>query len=166
VSAAELAERHTALEDLWGPQAAEWRERLLEVPRLDRRLELFERLLMARLVRGRGVHPVVAAALKSLRLTADIRRVVDDSGYSHRHFTALFREGVGLAPKRYCRVVRMQRALDLASRAPGASWAALALDAGYCDQAHFIREFRELAGTTPSAYRAAGPRSVNHVPIR
>jgi AraC-like DNA-binding protein len=83
------------------------------------------------------------------------------SGRSHRSFVELFRRAVGLTPKRYCRVRRFQRALAL----PRGSLGALALAAGYSDQAHFTREFRALAGLTPGEYRRRAPERAHHVPV-
>jgi AraC-like DNA-binding protein len=39
----------------------------------------------------------------------------------------------------------------------------VALDGGYSDQAHLIREFRSFAGLTPGRYRAVSPEQPNHV---
>ena len=43
--------------------------------------------------------------------------------------------------------------------------ARLALEAGYADQSHFSREFRELSGVSPAEYRVLRPASPNHVPF-
>lgn len=59
---------------------------------------------------------------------------------------------VGYAPKTLHRILRLQRLLALSAAAgPGAPLAALALAAGYADQAHMTRELGELAGHTPAA---------------
>ncbi len=170
VAAAELAERHTPLEDLWGAEAGEWRARLAEARSAERRLELFEALLLSRhLTRFRcvrRVHPAIARALEQFRASAPVAEAARGSGYSHRHFIALFRETVGLGPKQFCRVLRFQRVLERARLAPDAPWAALAFDAGYSDQSHFSREFHAFSGITPGRYRTIGPAAPNHVPER
>ena len=165
VAAGEIAERHTPLEDLWGADAREIEERLAALGSDQDRLALFESILAERLPRIRGIHPAVAEALAGLGGREGVGSLVERSGYSHRRFVALFREAVGLSPKRYSRVLRFRRMLDRAAAAAPPPLAELALEAGYSDQAHFNREFRELAGVTPGEYRALAPVSSHHVPI-
>jgi AraC-like DNA-binding protein len=165
-TAVELSERHTRLEDLWGSAAEVAQERLFEAGALLNRLAILESLLAQRLPVVRGLHPAIAQALEQLDGSASVRDVVDESGYSHRHFIALFRRTVGLAPKVYSRVLRFQRALRRAASGSPDPWASMALDAGYSDQAHFNRDFLEFSGLTPTAYREAAPRFPNHVRVR
>ena len=173
VPAGELAERHTALEDLWGPAAAALRARLGETETLDQQLTLFESVLAARLPRVHGLHPAVAHALDRFNSTSDVAEVVRQTGYSHRHFVALFRDAVGLAPKRYSGIRRFRRMLARLGRDPGVALSAAALDGGYSDQAHFTREFRRFADLTPGVWRRAvadtSPadrwRRAHHLPI-
>jgi AraC-like DNA-binding protein len=165
VPADELAGRHTPLGDLWGRAAADLRERLLAVADPERRLDLFEAALVSRLASGPGLHPAVAHALARFAAAPEVGAVVRESGYSHRHFVALFRRAVGLAPKAYCRVLRLGDAIALAAARPAARGADLALAAGYSDQAHMNREFRALAGLSPGAYREAAPALPHHVPL-
>ena len=160
-----LSGRHTPLEDLWGSAAEQARERLIEAATAEERLDYFESLLAARIPRLRGIHPAVAEALERFRTSSDVRGVVERTGYSHRRFIELFREAVGLTPKLYCRVLRFHNAIEQAASVKIASWAELALGAGYADQAHFNRDFREFAGLTPSRFRELSPAQSHHVPI-
>jgi AraC-like DNA-binding protein len=162
VPAGPLAGRHTDLADLWRG-TGDLHAWLGEAPTLAARLDRFESILLARLPRVRGVHPAIAFALERFASTREVAPVAAASGYSQRRFLALFREAVGLSPKVYCRVGRLQDALARAAR--GERWADVALAAGYSDQAHLVREFREIAGVTPGEYLRASPRALNHVPV-
>jgi len=165
VPADELAERHTLLDDLWGSSADLARAHLVEAGSPERRLDVLQSLLAARLPAVRALHPAVAQALKQFWMTNDVRKVVLASGYSHRQFISLFRRAVGLTPKLYCRVLRFQEVLNRFAGNPAASLAELAIDAGYSDQPHFNREFREFAGVTPEHYRRVSPKCPHHVPV-
>ncbi|WP_259781956.1 helix-turn-helix domain-containing protein [Aestuariispira ectoiniformans] len=161
----EMADMHVPLDDLWGRFAHELRERLAEAPTADERLTLFARLLESRLQRARGMHPAVALALHRFADRVDVAAVVEETDYSHRHFNVLFRQAVGLSPKRYCRILRFREALESLAASPEQAPAELALDQGYSDQAHFNRDFRAFAHMTPGAYRRSRPNAVFHVPF-
>lgn len=176
VPADEFAERHTPLEAIWGRDAARAQERLALAASADERLALLESILAARVPRVRGMHPAIAEALTRFDPRVDVGSMVACSGMSHRRFSVLFRETVGLSPKRYARVVRFRSALarlgertvprDRTGQVPVASCADLALAAGYSDQSHFQREFRAFAGVTPGRYQDLCPIRPHHVPIR
>jgi AraC-like DNA-binding protein len=76
-------------------------------------------------------------------------------GHSRQHLARLFREHVGVGPKEFARVARLQRAIERVQRAPNVGLACLAVDLGYFDQAHMSRDFNDLAGLTPRAARQA-----------
>lgn len=153
------------LDALWGGAAESLRMRLVEMPRAGDRLDLLEVTLAARLPRLRGVHPAVAAALVAFRAHASVGTAVAASGYSHRRFITLFRRDVGLSPKLYCRVARFRGALAPLRETSHASTIEIALAAGYSDQPHFHREFREFAGLSPGRYRTLAVENAHHVPL-
>ncbi|QJR15778.1 AraC family transcriptional regulator [Usitatibacter palustris] len=165
VPADELTGRHTPLDALWGSAFAPFRAQLQDAQGLAERLDVFERLLAQRLPRIRGLHPAVAHALERFAFAPRVTEVVKETGYSHRRFIALFRRTVGVAPKDHLRLQRFQRVLEQLKNDPGIAWADLAQAAGYSDQPHFNREFREFAGITPEGWRAARPEHPHHVPV-
>jgi AraC-like DNA-binding protein len=71
---------------------------------------------------------------------------------SPRTLERLFREQVGLTPKRFTRHVRFQKALRLLGNRGGASLGRIAQACGYADQTHFINDFKDLSGRLPSAF--------------
>ncbi len=165
VSACELAGRHLPLGALLGHDSDRLRERLQSITQAARRLALMADWLTARLASARAPHPVVLEAIVGLRAGDSVVEVVRRSGFSHRHLGARFVDAVGLTPKRFQRVLRFQHVLAAAHRQPARSWLDIALAAGYTDQAHFNREFREFAGVSPGAWRRAAPRHRHHLPI-
>ena len=158
-----LAERHTPLEDLWSVDAMHACDRIFSARGSVAQLDAFADILAARLPHVHGLHPAVAAALAGLRESRDVQAMVAASGYSHRHFIAVFERETGLTPKRFCRVQRFRKLLADAATHPALSWTNLALAHGYSDQSHFNREFRAFAGITPGEYRRAAPRYPHHV---
>lgn len=74
---------------------------------------------------------------------------------SPRTLERAFRERVGLAPRTFHRILRLQSALSTLRSAPGRTIAEVAFASGYSDHAHLTREFRALTGRTPSEFRAA-----------
>lgn len=165
VDADALAHRHTSVHDLCGAWGAEVDQRLAEAPSAHARLRRFEAMLVERLRDAERPHPAVRSALARLDAGEPVGRVVERTGYSHRHLVALFKREVGLSPKVWSRIRRLRRALDLAAARPDAAWAEVALRSGYADQAHLHRDLVALGGITPSAWRAAAPRALLHVPL-
>jgi AraC-like DNA-binding protein len=79
---------------------------------------------------------------------------------SERQLSRRFRERIGVPPKVFARVMRLQCARAALARGMAASTAAAY--AGYADQAHFTREASELAGVTPRVLaRELAPRATN-----
>lgn len=78
-----------------------------------------------------------------------IEEVSSELGWSRRRLLTQFRSEYGVAPKELARVARFDVARRLA--AAGTSLGEVAATAGYADQAHLNREWRSLAGRTPTA---------------
>jgi AraC-like DNA-binding protein len=94
----------------------------------------------------------LAARVAGDRTVTRVEQLVRESGIGLRRLQRVFGEYVGVSPKW---VIQRYRLLDAAERvAAGAfvDWADLALDLGYADQAHFIRDFKRLVGRSPAEY--------------
>jgi AraC-like DNA-binding protein len=83
-------------------------------------------------------------------------------GWSRRRMQRAFARDLGIAPKLYARIVRLNAVLATLDESERARAVDLALDAGYFDQAHLLRDFRILAGRTPSAGRAEDGELARH----
>jgi AraC-like DNA-binding protein len=92
------------------------------------------------------------ALFESAGGTLAVRDVAASAGVGERQLERLFHRWVGYGPKMFARVVRTRRATRAIALGTMASWASLAADCGYVDQAHLVREFRALTGVTPRLY--------------
>jgi AraC-like DNA-binding protein len=81
-----------------------------------------------------------------------VSHIADAAGLSRRVLTRRFRDRVGMGPKRYGRLVKFFAAVEAIKPVASVDWAGLAAEAGYYDQAHMIRDFREFAGCTPADF--------------
>nr|WP_319394563.1 helix-turn-helix domain-containing protein [uncultured Desulfobacter sp.] len=79
-----------------------------------------------------------------------VQELAEETGYSTRHVSNVFKKYVGISPKLFSRIVRFQRSFSLLRLQKKATFADLAQDAGYYDQAHFINEFKEFSMNTPT----------------
>ncbi len=156
VRAAELAESSFELQDVMGPDAAKLRDRLHETDSWARRFELVERSLLSRLHEPRLPAPELAEAWRLIgasRGGAPIREVAQVVGWSMRRLQQQFRAELGVTPKAAARVSRFERSLPLVAsgRMPLTE---VALWCGWSDHAHMNRDWRDLAGTSPTQWRA------------
>ncbi|WP_077060176.1 DUF6597 domain-containing transcriptional factor [Streptomyces sp. MP131-18] len=149
VPADELTDRRVPLDVLWnGARVRELSERLAAAP--GGAGAVLEAIAEGRLRRaadpGGAWRPAVLAALRSGRGVAE---TAERLGLSERQLRRRSLSAFGYGPKTLARVLRMQRALDLARN--GTPLAATAVLAGYADQAHLAREVKGLAGAPLSA---------------
>lgn len=167
VPPAEMADQSLALDTLWGAASGWLRERVLGAKSPAERLRRLERCLLEQFARPLERHPAVNFALQRLAATSPpgIGWIVNQVGYSQRHFIELFSDEVGLTPKLFSRVRRFQQVIRLAHGRDQVDWAQMALACGYYDQAHFVHDFQSFAGITPSEYLARKTPHINHVPM-
>ncbi|WP_433169996.1 helix-turn-helix domain-containing protein [Actinoallomurus sp. CA-150999] len=153
----ELSNTTVDLADLLGRRCEQLTERLWQAPDWATRFALLDHLLPAWFRAGPEPAPAVLRAWRLLRRTAGaigIGTVAEEIGVTRRYLEMRFGEQIGLPPKTMARILRFQRAARLLTRSPGATLPQVAAVCGYADQAHFNRDFRRLAGCTPTAFRA------------
>lgn len=152
------------LDDVFGAGVRRLRDRLRGAPNTSTRFALLESWLLERLSRAPTLHPVIAHAARALDIAPQpIAALVRQSGWSPRRFIGLFEAQAGLTPKLFARVRRLQHVLSRIEAAGSDAWIERALAAGYFDQSHLIRDFRELAGVSPTEYLARRHSEPNHL---
>jgi AraC-like DNA-binding protein len=150
----ELTDRQVALEVLWGGRAGALAAALAEAP-THARVCVLERYLLAALRPASVVDDIVrrtVALMQRTRGGIGIRSAAQALGVGERRLQRTFDHSVGLSPKRFSRILRFLRAVRWVGVRATSPVTRVALDAGYADQPHFIREFKRLAGVTPAQF--------------
>lgn len=161
-AAADLASRVVELSavDRFGEECDAVHHQLHATTGWQARFDLVERFLAPRF-RHAGSHRI-RSTWSLLARGYTVAETAAAIGWSTRHLSARFRQETGIRPVTAARMLRFQRARALASGSGAMTWAGIAADAGYSDQAHLIREFHDFTGESPTAWmhraRPAEPR--------
>ncbi|WP_224362407.1 AraC family transcriptional regulator [Hyalangium versicolor] len=118
------------------------------------RIRFVEEFLLAQ-VSGAQPDPLVDSAVELIERTQAMMRIeelVRRIGLSQSALERRFRRQVGASPRKFASLVRLQNVLRL--REAGADLTTIAHAAGYCDQPHFIRDFKRFAGLAPGPFFA------------
>ncbi|MGH8545052.1 MAG: helix-turn-helix domain-containing protein [Gammaproteobacteria bacterium] len=153
VTAAELSDRGMALYDVLGRRASALADQL-EAAAPEELPGVLERWLtpfaLAAEFRDERRARYAARLLAGATACGD---TASELGISSRRLRGLMHEQIGLAPKTFARIVRLHDALERARAAGGAaSWSRIAAVSAFTDQAHLIREFKDLLRETPGTW--------------
>jgi transcriptional regulator GlxA family with amidase domain len=105
----------------------------------------------------------MAAAARALASGVPVAKVAADLGVLPRTLRRRFTAQIGIAPKRFARVQRLQRVVRAIDGRSDVDWAAIAAAHGYSDQPHLADEFRDLVDVTPAEYLRSRIDGPNHL---
>jgi len=127
-------------------------EKLLNARSVNEAVELVERFLMLKILSPKKALPFDFAL--NMLMEADgnlsIEKTASLACMSVRQFERICLERVGMSPKSFARIIRFSKAYRLRESQPDLSWISIAMGAGYFDQMHMIKDFKQFAGTTPT----------------
>ena len=83
---------------------------------------------------------------------SNISELARACNFSDSQFRKRFNQEVGLSPKTYTKILRVKNAHSILRRRNTLNFTQIAYELGYCDQAHFIKDFKSLAHITPGKY--------------
>lgn len=156
--AAELTGGDFDLEEIVGARAKGVAEMLHDDGTPAGRVAVLATWVGQALLRDGRPDPVARRAEEAIR-SADGRLRIDalaaSMGVSRRHLERRFRGSVGIGPKLLARIARFQHLVRRLDRPDSPRWAGLAVQCGYYDQAHLIRDFRQFTGESPAAFLGA-----------
>ena len=166
--ASDLGNAHVSLDDLWGAAAERLTEQLHQPTTPQAGLAVLAQAMQEQRRAAVQLHPALEAALVLLysgAYRAPIAHLASKLGLSQQRLGQLFRDHVGLSPKRVARLWRFEAVLRTLRTEPTSGWAERAVENGYADQAHLVRDFRAFTGLAPAAYEARWGSQQNHLPL-
>ncbi|HET9960389.1 MAG TPA: helix-turn-helix transcriptional regulator [Polyangiaceae bacterium] len=153
VGARRLTDHVVSLEEIWGSSARSLLADLLSTGSADAAIERITHAFATRLPlisESASARLARRAVLLLEEQETSIESLAARLGVTARHLRRAFTDTVGIGPKEFARSARLRRAVRHTSTSH--TLGRIAADAGYYDQAHLARDFRELLGVTPSSY--------------
>jgi AraC-like DNA-binding protein len=152
---ADLVDRVLPLSDVFGERTRELARRVADEPDESRAIGQIEGLLRELSPRPDENVAIISRLVAFVRDERSITRseaLARHAGMSLRSLQRLFERYLGLGPKWVICRARVQEVAERVALGQAVDWASLAVELGYHDQAHLIRDFKAQMGFTPAAY--------------
>ncbi|MBO9658395.1 MAG: AraC family transcriptional regulator [Chitinophagaceae bacterium] len=160
----DLADGGFDARDFFDPEMKEIQERLQNILSLEEGKNIVEAFLLKRIEGFRQAVPFDAAINSLLRSSGllSVEKIASLSCLSLKQFERKCKERIGMNPKMYARILKFSKAYRLREAMPQLTWTSIAHEAGYFDQMHMIRDFKNFAGVNPSVIE----RQLRATPLR
>lgn len=138
--------------DFFGAEMKTVNEQMRHLTSLEEGKNIVEKFLLRRASKLKGALPFDSSMHAMLKSNGQmtIEEAASLACLSTKQFERKCKERIGINPKMYARILRFSKAYRLHETFPQLSWIEIAYDAGYYDQMHMIRDFRDFAGVNPS----------------
>ncbi len=141
--------------EVFGNEGVDLEDMIEEARDTTGRISLIESFLVAKLASdittsistARVVDLIVAHSGR-----ASINEIRKSVGVGERNLERHFLSQIGLTPKSFSKLIRLKSFVDTVDANPHLNLTAAALDCGYYDQAHLIRDFQQIVGIKPTEY--------------
>jgi AraC-like DNA-binding protein len=156
VPATELRDRWVPVDAVWRRSVDRIRNQVGDTASAAAALRVVEAELRSRLAGSPGLGLVLhtGGRLAAAHGAVPIAALTDSAGVSSTHLAAQFKAHVGITPKRTARIYRFARLILSVDAVGPVDWSELAHTAGYFDQAHLAKEFKDFTGHTPTEFLA------------
>jgi AraC-like DNA-binding protein len=150
----EMADNYQCTDLLFGKAFKDFCHRLKEEKDLYTLVERAEYYLLNMLNRSRSNSDYILEAANILRQTGttNIKELASQVYISQRQLERRFKEVIGISPKKYLRIIRINRVMTLMQKNIPMDLTNVAYHCGYYDQAHFIKDFKQITHLNPSVF--------------
>lgn len=151
-SSTDLIDSFIDINDIWGKKGKEFGNRMLGAKSLEERIIIIESFLMEFLSMYQHSPSWLDTAVHKVYGAAKLQEISSDLFISDRQLQRKFREAVGVSPKTFQRISHFERVLKHLLLNKKQEYLPSALEHGYYDQSHFIKDFKTYVGEYPSLF--------------
>lgn len=154
----EITNGETELRNVWNDMAGEIEEKIYLAKTTHQRSQIIQHYLQIQLSRNGYFDKAIEFCvdeIKQAKGQVSVEALADKVGISNRQLVRRFDKCIGLSPKEFVRITKFISSLDTMNYSKSKSLTEIAFESGYYDQAHFIHDFREFSGFTPTDYLAS-----------
>ncbi len=148
-------DKYLTFEEYNDPELINLHEQIILAPSAIDRIQLLDLFFLRRLSKIDAAKQDITALILQNMFTNEEWKLYESAstlGVSERQLRRIFKREIGLSPKRYHRILRFSKALDHLNNRQFSTLTQLAHSLGYAEQKHFILDFKEFMGVTPSQY--------------
>lgn len=139
------------LQDIWGQEGSDFKEKVIESQNDKERIEVVESFLEQQYIEFKNPRfELITQEINQLPPDISVQELASKFCYSPSRFRHVFNEFIGISPKEYLMIKRINQAFKEKNEVN--SLTDLALKLGYFDQAHFIKQCRKITGYNPKAF--------------
>lgn len=162
----EFVDNRVDAEAILRPEIRQVREQMANAETYESIVQIAEAYLWKRMVTLKtDHHPIdyVARLISESPHAWTIEKMAGEACLSISQFERRFIRLTGITPKLFARITRFYNAYQFKDRNPNVDWLSIALEAGYHDYQHLVKDFKEFAGLTPTSLLQAQARSPERI---
>lgn len=161
IDANELTDQHIDINELNKNNIT---DQLLTTSIAEERIKLLSSFLIQQAERRKAENEKVNFATDQLQKGVSLPTIQNELNLSERSLERYFKQHIGISPKLYARINRFQSALKHIRQTQFNKLTNIAYQTDYFDQSHFIRDFKEFAGTSPKHFILKANEQVANFP--
>jgi AraC-like DNA-binding protein len=157
IPAVELRDNIINLEDILDEKSLEIEEKLAIASTIEEKSDILNLFFTSIAVKSKNEKEQTVTS--SINFIFKNKGVVTNSqlikftGYTERHIERLFMDSIGLNPKQFSNIIKLNCFLQqLKNKSNYTNLTEIAYNVGYADQSHLIKEFKKITGLTPTTY--------------
>ncbi len=158
----ELVQKNIDAEVILGKEVRQLHEQMANATSYDQILKMVEDFLWSKF-QNFSINPHPSLLVPKLILENpeifNLDKMASLACLSHRQFERTFLRHIGLTPKLFARLCRFSRANELKERHPNKDWFSIAIETGYNDYQHLVKDFKAFDGATPKTLMTENAQS-------